>query len=138
MRRALALGCCLVALLTAHSASAQEAEVAERYSPASRSMRPAVARWRPLVAEYPWDVETALRIISCESEGDPDAVNPWSGAAGLFQAMPEWGRLTWRLFGSRNLLDPVVNTALAFLLWEDSGGRFSWHWGASVACWSGQ
>jgi hypothetical protein len=134
VRRAVALGCCLAALLTAHGASAQEAEVPERDSPSTRSSRPAVARWRPLVAEYPWDVETALRVIACESDGDPEAVNPWSGAAGLFQ-LYGWRWLAERLFGRRDVLTPWVNVATAFVLWQDSGGTFRWHWGASRGCW---
>lgn len=36
-------------------------------------------------------VEEALRIIDCESNGDPNAYNPYSGASGLFQFLPS----TW-------------------------------------------
>jgi hypothetical protein len=48
---------------------------------------PAVEQWRPLVQQYfpSHRVEEALRIIDCESNGDPDAYNPYSGASGLFQ-----------------------------------------------------
>jgi len=48
---------------------------------------PAVEQWRPLVSQYfPSNrVEEALRILDCESNGDPDAYNPYSGASGLFQ-----------------------------------------------------
>lgn len=54
---------------------------------------PQVEQWRSLVTQYfPTSrVEEALRIIGCESNGDPDAVNPYSGAAGLFQFLPS----TW-------------------------------------------
>ncbi len=54
---------------------------------------PAVEQWRSLVQQFfPSDrVEEALVIINCESNGDPDAVNPYSGAAGLFQFLPS----TW-------------------------------------------
>jgi len=50
----------------------------------------AVQAWRPLVeAHFAADLsEDALSIIQCESLGDPDAVNPYSGASGLFQFMP--------------------------------------------------
>ena len=46
-----------------------------------------VARWRPLVERYfPAHLVTdALRIMHCESRGNPDATNPTSDAAGLFQ-----------------------------------------------------
>ena len=54
---------------------------------------PAVEQWRPLVTQYfpSHRVEEALRIINCESNGDPDAVNPYSSASGLFQFLPS----TW-------------------------------------------
>jgi len=54
---------------------------------------PQVEQWRPLVQQwFPSSrVEEALRIIDCESNGDPEAINPYSGAAGLFQFLPS----TW-------------------------------------------
>ncbi len=54
---------------------------------------PAVEQWRPLVTQYfpSHRVEEALRIINCESNGDPNAVNPYSSASGLFQFLPS----TW-------------------------------------------
>ena len=53
-------------------------------------INPATLAWRPLVEQhFAADlVLDALVIIECESNGDPDAVNPWSGASGLFQFMP--------------------------------------------------
>jgi hypothetical protein len=53
-------------------------------------IRPATEAWRPIVAaHFPADrVDEALTIIQCESGGDPGIVNPYSGAAGLFQFMP--------------------------------------------------
>ncbi len=50
----------------------------------------AVEAWRPLVAaHFAADlVEDAMYIMQCESLGDPEAVNPYSGASGLFQFMP--------------------------------------------------
>jgi hypothetical protein len=124
----------VAALLRPGPATAQTVE-ADRFEPAARGVRPSVARWRPLLEAYPWDVDTALRVVDCESGGDPAAVNPWSGAAGLWQ-LYGWRGLARRLFGSEDLLDPVLNTAVAFALWEDSGGRFSWHWYASRRCWA--
>ncbi len=53
---------------------------------------PAVERWRPLITRYfPNEVGTALRIIACESRGNPNAKNPSSSAAGLWQFL----RSTW-------------------------------------------
>ncbi|REK22512.1 MAG: hypothetical protein DWQ40_03130 [Actinobacteria bacterium] len=54
---------------------------------------PEVEQWRGLVSQYfpSHRVDEALQIISCESNGDPDAYNPYSGASGLFQFIPS----TW-------------------------------------------
>lgn len=108
----------------------------ERYTPSARGTRPAVTRWTDLVAAYDWDVPTALRVIDCESSGDPGAINPYSGAAGLFQ-LYGWSRLARRLFGDGRVLIPWVNVATAHALWEDSGERFGFHWYASRGCWGG-
>jgi len=53
-----------------------------------------VEQWRSLTAAY-WPaelVDDALVVMDCESGGDPTALNPVSGAAGLFQFMPT----TWQ------------------------------------------
>ncbi len=52
-----------------------------------------VERWRPFVElEFPEEwVEWALRIIACESRGDPTARSGRSSATGLFQFL----RSTW-------------------------------------------
>lgn len=54
---------------------------------------PAVEQWRATVARYfpSGRVDEALRIIQCESLGDSEAYNPYSGASGLFQFLPS----TW-------------------------------------------
>lgn len=58
----------------------------------SRAPSPGVEKWRPLVEAYfqPEWVEWAMRIMECESRGDPYAQNPSSGAAGLFQHLPKY------------------------------------------------
>ena len=95
-----------------------------------------VERWRPLVAAYPdWDANLALAVIACESGGNPQAVNPSSGAKGLFQ-MLGWGWLADRLFGPRAQLDePNVNVAAAHWLWSQTS-TFDHDWAASRACWA--
>lgn len=52
-----------------------------------------VEGWRPLVAAHfpPGQVDTAMRVLACESAGDPNAKNPRSSAAGLWQFI----RSTW-------------------------------------------
>lgn len=57
------------------------------------AVTPDVLRWRPLVETYfpPSEVNRALCIMGYESGGNPDAKNPTSTAAGLFQFL----RSTW-------------------------------------------
>jgi hypothetical protein len=116
-------------------AGAQEVDDA-RYQPSARGTRSVVTRWRPALEQYDdWDVAEGLRVIDCESGGDPGAVNQTSGATGLTQLLG-WGWLARRLFGSADLTEPSLNLAVAHVLWLDSGGTFRWHWHASVGCWS--
>ena len=83
----------------------------------SRTLKPAVEQWRSLVAAYfnPVLVDQALSIIQCESLGDPNAYNPYSGASGLFQFIPG----TWAVtsvkagFGGSSVFDPEANIASA-------------------------
>ena len=54
---------------------------------------PAVERWRSLVQAYfpSSRVNEALAVLKCESLGDAEAYNPYSGASGLYQFLPS----TW-------------------------------------------
>lgn len=76
--------------------------------------------WRDIVAKYfPADeVENALRIIFCESKGDPLAINSSSGATGLFQIM---------LFNNRpskeELLNGETNIQFAAQMFASSGWK---------------
>lgn len=78
-----------------------------------------VEQWRSLVAAHFTNVDYALCIIKYESGGNPNAVNPSSGAAGLFQIMPFW----WDTYGG-DRFDPATNVALAAVIHADYG------WGA--------
>lgn len=95
-----------------------------------------VERWRPLLLDFfdPEDVEQALRVMWCESRGEPTATHPTSGAAGLFQHLPDfWAeRSTGAGFGGRSAKDPEANVAVAGWLVERDGWR---HWLASKPCW---
>lgn len=90
-----------------------EAEAAER----RRAARAGVEPWRPLVQLYfPGDfVEQALRVMRCESGGNPDAVHPGSDATGLFQFLAS----TWAFasvqagFGGSSRFDAEANVAAA-------------------------
>lgn len=83
-----------------------------------------VEQWRTLVAAYfPADqVDRALRVMACESGGDPNAYNP-SGATGLMQILASWADN----FGYQpaDLYDPDINLHIASLLWADGGWS---HW----------
>jgi hypothetical protein len=75
-----------------------------------------VERWRGLVASYFTDVDRALCVIRYESGGNPNARNPTSGAAGLFQVMPFW----FDHFGG-DRYDPANNTRVAALVLAEQG-----------------
>jgi soluble lytic murein transglycosylase-like protein len=79
-----------------------------------------VEQWRSLVAvHFPQSrVDEALAIVECESKGDPNATNPVSGAAGLFQFIPStwnWvaGETGLEPYDSGAPYDPGANTAAA-------------------------
>lgn len=93
----------------------------------------AVDQWRSLVAAYfpPWAVEQAMRVLygtaTCpngESGGDPAAYN--AGNYGGFQiAYPTHRDKLVRVAGVDDpalLFDPEINTAVAYLVYEESGG----------------
>jgi soluble lytic murein transglycosylase-like protein len=64
-------------------------------APASRSYGSGVEQWRSLVAaSFGSEVDTALRVMRCESNGNPSAQNRRSSAAGLFQILQK----TWQAF----------------------------------------
>jgi len=98
--------------------------------------RPEQEPWRELVAIYfqPKDVNKALRVIDCESNGEPDAVNPSSGAAGLFQQMPQYWAARARAAGmpGASIFNPVANVAASAWLVYHGGG---WgHWNGAANC----
>lgn len=73
---------------------------------------PSVMRWADLISRYGWDLCAALRIIDCESDGDPWVMNAaGSGACGLWQHLPCEG-----------LGDPELSTAIAW----DKYSRRGW------------
>jgi hypothetical protein len=94
-----------------------------------------VEEWRPLVSDYfrAGIVDDALAVMDCESRGNPLALNPVSGAAGLFQFIPN----TWEWasenagFAGASPFEPEANIASAAWLVERSieVGEGAWsHW----------
>jgi hypothetical protein len=95
-----------------------------------------VEEWRLLVSAYfaTSDVDLALRVISCESGGDPNAQNPRSGAAGLFQHIPRYWDARTAAIGlpGASIFDPVANvSAAAWLVYTEGWGP----WAPSKGCW---
>lgn len=88
-----------------------------------------VERWRPVVEMYfPEDrVDWALRIMECESHGDPEAKNPNSSASGLFQHLARlWPERAAKAgFADADVFDPFANVAVAAWLLENGGTS---HW----------
>lgn len=77
-----------------------------------------VEQWRDLVAAYwpPEHVDRMLRIMKCESGGNPNAYNPGHGEKGLFQIHPLWQK-AW----PGNYYDPWTNAAVAYQIWLTQG-----------------
>lgn len=93
-----------------------------------------VERWRPLVAAHfrPEDVATAMRILACESTGNPNAKNPGSSATGLFQHLGKYWSARSSAAGvpGASRLDPKANVIVAAWLRDQKGG---WrHWSACL------
>jgi hypothetical protein len=95
----------------------------------------AVERWRGEVSRFfpASRVNEALAIIHCESRGDPDAYNPYSGAAGLFQFLPStWAATAPKAgFEGAEPFNAVANIGTAAWLgqrYEDLGQGFWKPW----------
>lgn len=107
--------------------------------PAVVAMAPKyVEGWRALVSSYfaPSDVDKALRVIGCESSGDPTAKNPTSSASGLFQHLGRfWPERSVKAgWAGADIFDPTANVAVAAWLVYQGGG---WsHWNPSRHCWA--
>jgi len=89
-----------------------------------------VERWRGLVSAHfpPGIVNQALSVMEGESQGNPNATNPTSRAAGLFQHMPQYWAERSRAAGvpGANIYDPTANVRVAGWLYKQSG---TWnHW----------
>lgn len=85
-----------------------------------RGMGGDVERWRPLVAQYFSDVNTALAVMKCESGGNPNAFNK-SGASGLMQVMPFWADSLG--IPRKALFDPATNLRVAAYVLEVQGWK---------------
>ncbi|MEX2655256.1 MAG: transglycosylase SLT domain-containing protein [Acidimicrobiia bacterium] len=91
-----------------------------------------VMAWRPLIEAHfaPDLVLDALVIMQCESLGDPDALNPYSGASGLFQFISgTWAVASVRAgVGDRSVFDGEANIIAASWLAEYYRARLGEPW----------
>jgi hypothetical protein len=82
-----------------------------------RDFPAAVERWRDEVSAYfpASRVDEALAVLQCESLGDPEAYNPYTGASGLFQFLPAtWAATAPKAgFSGAQAFDPVANIGTA-------------------------
>jgi hypothetical protein len=110
--------------------------VPHRHKPATTTRRYQgdVEQWRPLIATYfnASDVETALRIIACESGGNPNADNPRSSASGLWQHLARYWPQRSAAAGipGASIWDPAASTIVAAHLRYHTTAGFQ-HW----ECW---
>jgi uncharacterized protein YraI len=64
-----------------------------------------------------------LSVARCESLLDPNAINPYSNASGLFQFLPgTWATTPW---ANDNIFDPAANAEAAAWMWS-VGRRGEW------------
>ena len=89
-----------------------------------------VEQWRPLVEAYfrAGDVERAMRIMACESGGNPGAYNTsGSRASGLFQHLQRYwsSRSVAAGWAGADIFNPAANVAVAAWL-RDAMGWGSW------------
>jgi len=79
---------------------------------------PNVEQWRPIVAQYPWNTDYALRVMDCESHGDPTNVN-WEDAK--ITGMPSNGLFQINSYQNWNWSDPATNIARAYEMYSRRG-----------------
>lgn len=82
-----------------------------------------VEQWRGLVASiFPeFAVDTVLRVMQCESGGNPNAVSP-TNDHGLMQI----NAVNFARFGGRSPYDPEANLEVAYAM--SAGGTSFWAW----------
>jgi len=101
------------------------------------TFNPAVEQWRNTVRTAiisyggpASDTNRFLRIMQCESMGQPDVTNATSGAAGLMQHMPQYWdqRAISAGYAGYSPYDAVANINVsAWLIYQASGGGWQ-HW----------
>jgi soluble lytic murein transglycosylase-like protein len=117
----LALSLSLLAIsLTVSSASAA--------SPAGARSGPSVQQVQQIIRNAfaplgPAAQQWALRVAKCESSYNPNAVNRYSHASGLFQFIPSTWASTPQAKAGKSVFDPVANARAAAWLYKRAGPR---------------
>lgn len=77
------------------------------------------APYRDVVCQpaYDWDCGKALRVMACESRGDPNAYA--AGNYGLYQI--HYPSHAGRVDGPTALFDPETNIKVAYAIWSAQG-----------------
>ena len=98
-----------------------------------RTFTGGVEQWRSLVETYfrPGDVDRALRIMQCESGGDPNIMHDFSNpasASGLMQHLGKYWATRSAAAGwaGASIFDPTANVAVAAWLRDQPGGFSHW------------
>lgn len=75
-----------------------------------------------------WRSGEAVRVMMCESGGNPAARNPSSSASGLFQQLARYwpGRAAAYGMGGRSVFDPWANAVVSAGMVRDTGGWSHW------------
>jgi len=77
----------------------------------------ACAQYRPLLAQYGWNVNVMYGVMQAESHCNPNANNH---GVGNYDGIPDYGLM--QLHGQA-IYDPVQNVAAAYRLWKVQGYR---------------
>lgn len=73
--------------------------------------------YEELICSYDWDCSKAMRVMFCESRGDPNAYS--AGNIGLFQINAiHRGRVGGE---ERELYDPTTNVRVAWEIYREQG-----------------
>ena len=98
-------------------------------APDPKTVVTGVEQWRPLVEKHfsAGNVETALRVMDCESGGNPDVMNRSRTTGGLFQHLLKYwdARAAQAGYPGGNIFDPETNIAVSAWLAENHGWS---HW----------
>lgn len=128
-----------VALAYADSIAPQATTSPAVASSTPKATKTACDQFRPIIKQYDWDVDLAIKICNAESSGQHRQVfdNPPTRdySVGLFQ-INLYGDLKYKRPTEEELKKPDINIAFAYKLYK-SGEWKPWGvcWDGKVKCW---